>query len=63
MQKKQERLIEITSDGEIDREELQDFKTIQAELEKISITVETLQLWAEKNVRQFSGDDPWEQEA
>lgn len=48
MHKKQERLIEITADGKIDHEELQDFIYIQEELERISITVETLQLWAEK---------------
>lgn len=51
MQRKQERLIEITSDGEIQKEELKDFAAIQAELEKISITVETLQLWAEENIK------------
>lgn len=51
MQRKQERLIEITSDGEIQEDELRDFKSIQNELEKISITVETLQLWAEQNIQ------------
>ena len=48
MNKKQERLIEIAVDGTIDESEMADFKNIQKELEKISITVETLQLWAEK---------------
>ncbi len=48
MNKKQERLIEITADGKIDREELEDFIYIQEELERISITVETLQLWSER---------------
>lgn len=48
MSKKKERLIEITADGHIDREELEDFIFIQEELERISITVETLQLWSEK---------------
>lgn len=48
MNKKKERLIEITADGEIDDEEIEDFIYIQEELEKISITVETLRLWAEK---------------
>ena len=57
VQKKQERLIEITSDGRIEGEELRDFIAIQNELEKISITVETLQLWAEQKLA--SGDiDP-----
>ncbi len=46
--KKQERLIEITADGVIDDKEIEDFITIQNELERISITVETLQLWSEE---------------
>ena len=46
--RKQERLIEITADGRIDSDEIDDFIYIQEELERISITVETLQLWAEK---------------
>lgn len=48
IQKRQERLIEITADGKIAKDEIQDFVRIQDELERISITVETLQLWAEK---------------
>ena len=48
MHKQQERLIEITADGTIGTDEVRDFVMIQDELEKISITVETLQLWAEQ---------------
>lgn len=48
MNKKKERLIEITADGRISSDELEDFIRIQEELERISITVETLQLWSEK---------------
>ncbi len=48
MQRQTERLIDISADGIIDNEELKDFIRIQRELEKISITVETLQLWAEQ---------------
>ncbi len=48
MKKSQERLIEITADGIISGDELEDFINIQKELERISITVETLQLWTEK---------------
>ena len=48
MQKKKERLIEITVDGQISGDELTDFIFIQEELEKISIAVETLQLWSER---------------
>jgi len=50
VQKRQERLIEITADGLIDEEEIRDFVQIQEELEQISITVETLQIWAERMV-------------
>ena len=48
MNKEKERLIEITVDGKITGDELTDFIHIQKELEKISIAVETLQLWSEK---------------
>ena len=48
MQKKKERLIEITVDGKIAADEIADFVHIQEELEKISIAVETLQLWCER---------------
>lgn len=48
MNKKRERLIEITADGTISDDEIQDFIHIQEELEHISITVETLQLWSER---------------
>ena len=48
MNKRKERLIEITADGVISDDELTDFIFIQEELERISITVETLQLWAER---------------
>lgn len=48
MQRKQERLIEITADGKIEEKEIRDFIHIQEELEKISITVETMRLWVEK---------------
>ena len=46
--REKDRLIEITADGRIDADEIDDFIFIQDELERISITVETLQLWAEK---------------
>lgn len=45
---KKERLIEITVDGKISDDEIADFIKIQEELERISIAVETLQLWAER---------------
>ena len=48
MSRQKERLIEITVDGEISGDELEDFIAIQEELERISVAVETLQLWAER---------------
>lgn len=48
MNKKRERLIEITADGAISGDEIEDFIYIQEELERISVTVETLQLWSER---------------
>ncbi len=47
-QDSQRRLISIASDGMIDDTELDDFVDIQEKLEKISITVEALQLWSEQ---------------
>lgn len=48
MQSKKDRLVEITYDGRIDKDEMDDFIYIQSELERISVAVETLQLWLEK---------------
>ena len=48
MNKKKDRLIEITADGRIEGDEIEDLIYIQEELERISITVETLQLWVER---------------
>ena len=50
VQDNQRRLINITADGIIDDTEIDDFIKIQNELEKISITVEALQLWSEQMV-------------
>ena len=50
MNNQKERLIEIAADGEIDAKELEDFIDIQEQLERISITVETLQLWSERMI-------------
>ena len=48
MNKQKERLIEITVDGKVSEDELKDFIYILEELERISIAVETLQLWSER---------------
>ena len=48
MNKQKERLIEITVDGNITEDEIKDFVFIQQELERISVAVETLELWSER---------------
>ena len=48
LNKQRERLVEITVDGKISGDEIKDFIFIQEELERISIAVETLQLWSER---------------
>ena len=42
------RLMEILADGHVDDSESNDLDMILEELEKISITVESIQLWCEK---------------
>ena len=46
--RQKDRLIEITADGEISDDQIEDFVRIQEDLERISVTVEGLQLWAER---------------
>ena len=46
----QERLIDITADGEIGNDELADFVRIQENLRRMSMTVDTLQLWSEEMI-------------
>ncbi len=63
IQKSQARLIEITADGKIEAEEIDDFVTIQDELERISLSVETMQLWVEKKLASGNIDIDAYQEA
>ena len=48
MNRQKDRLIEIIEDGKITGDEIEDFIKIQLALKKISMTVDTLQIWAEK---------------
>lgn len=45
---KKNRLIDITVDGKITGDELRDFILIKDELEKISLTIDSLKLWTEQ---------------
>ena len=48
VQDNQRKFIDIVADGKIADDELEKFIDIQEELEKISVTVQTLQLWSEQ---------------
>ena len=50
MDKEKNRLIEITADGEITDDEYRDFASIQKELNKISLSVNSLKLWLDQMV-------------
>ena len=45
---KKTRLMEILADGVVDSDEIKDLNLILEELEKISMTIEAIQLWCEK---------------
>jgi len=45
---KKNRLIEITVDGQITGDELKDFICIKKDLERISMTIDSLKLWTEQ---------------
>lgn len=48
--KQKDRLLEISVDGEVNEDELPDFITIQKELEKMSITIDSLKLWVNNTI-------------
>ena len=50
MNKEKERLIEITADGVITDDELKDFNNIKEQLQRISLSIETLKLWVDKTI-------------
>ncbi len=50
LEKEKARLIEITVDGVISDDELQDFVKIQEQLSEISLAIDTLQLWVQKAI-------------
>ena len=50
LDREKERLIEITEDEVIQDQELEDFVRIQDQLDKISMTVESLRLWVDTTI-------------
>lgn len=59
--KQKERLIDITMDGKITTDEFSDFRHIQDMLNKISATIDSLQLWIQKAIVDGKIDkDSWD---
>ncbi|NLG05871.1 MAG: helix-turn-helix transcriptional regulator [Clostridia bacterium] len=50
LEKDKNRLIEITVDGTISKEEQKDFQKIQSRLSQISMAIDSLQLWVQKAI-------------
>ena len=50
LEKEKNRLIEITVDGVISEDEINDFQKIQEQLGQISLAIDFFQLWVEKAI-------------
>ena len=48
--REKDRLLEIVEDGEITPDEIADFVSIKKTLDKISLSVDTLQLWIDQTI-------------
>ena len=46
-----DRLIEIAADGDVADDEMEEFEAIRHELDKITATVKTLEMWADKAIK------------
>ncbi|MCF0110654.1 MAG: helix-turn-helix domain-containing protein [Erysipelotrichaceae bacterium] len=63
VQSYRDRLIDITVDGRIESDELDDFVQIQKELESLSINIEALQLWTKTMISKGIIDEDEYEEA
>ncbi|MCR4903874.1 MAG: helix-turn-helix transcriptional regulator [Butyrivibrio sp.] len=50
MESEKNRLIDITADSNIDESEIQDFIKIRKKLEQISVSVDSLRLWIDREI-------------
>lgn len=50
LSREKERLIEITVDGEISPDEMDDFRRIQENLDKMALTIDTMKLWVNHSI-------------
>ncbi len=57
MNKEKDRLLEIVEDGQVTPDEYHDFFEIKKTLEKISLSVDTLQLWVDKSIAEGNMED------
>ena len=48
--KQKDRLIEISADGELSPDEYRDFTAIRKDLEKMSMVIDSMQLWIENRI-------------
>ena len=55
--REKDRLVEITVDGKIEPDEIADFKRIRSELEKMSMTIDSLQLWIDNTIASGAADE------
>lgn len=51
-----ERLIEITVDGTISEDEFEDFRAIRSDLEKMSLTIDSMQMWIDNKIAEGAID-------
>ena len=54
LEKSKDRLLEIAFDEAVTDDEILDFGSIQATLDKMSITINSLRLWADQHATKFS---------
>ena len=48
--KQKDRLVEITVDGKVSQDEMKDFLSIKSELDKMTVSIESLKLWINQMV-------------
>ncbi len=57
LNKEKDRLIEIVADGKVEGHELEDFANIQEQLEQLSLTIDSLQLWVNNTIASGAIDE------
>lgn len=57
LNKEKERLLEIVEDGEVTADEIEDFVKIKKTMDKISLSVASLQLWIDNTIAQGKLDE------